>query len=228
MKKTNETRKTERIVYLVRNTENDKLYVGITCRNLDYRWNEHLKDARNESRRHRPLQRAINKYGKEKFKPEVIERFTTTDKVAKQKEIDYIAFHDSYKNGYNATKGGDGTWRCDVTVEEAREAYYKYEGLGNAARAIGISEKTIRPILKEAGIVASNDRNGCIKSVGVLLIREEGNKAFNSMTEAGVWVRDNLLTHIKKPVKDSSARKAVKKALDTNKSWHGYRFQYQL
>ena len=50
---------------------------------------------------------AINKYGKSHFYYEILE-----DKIPKDllnyKEINYIEQFDSFKNGYNSTKGGDG------------------------------------------------------------------------------------------------------------------------
>ena len=64
------------------------------------------------------LYNAMNKYGKENFYVETIESGIPIDKLDK-KEIQYIEEYDSYKNGYNSTKGGDG--RIFNSIEDENE-----------------------------------------------------------------------------------------------------------
>lgn len=54
----------------------------------------------------RPLYNAIKKYGVEHFKIEEIEE--CDESIAAEREIYWIEYYNSYKNGYNATLGGDG------------------------------------------------------------------------------------------------------------------------
>lgn len=48
----------------------------------------------------------MNKYGVSHFYPEAIEE--CDDSSLDSREVFWIQYYDSYKNGYNATIGGDG------------------------------------------------------------------------------------------------------------------------
>lgn len=89
-------------IYLVVNTVNDKKYIGITTKDVQTRWKEHLKAARLDS----PfaIHRAIRKHGEEVFVVSILEE--TNDKT---REIALIEEHDTRAWGYNLTDGGDGT-----------------------------------------------------------------------------------------------------------------------
>ena len=51
--------------------------------------------------------KAIKKYGWDNFTHEIIETNIQTLEDAKEREIYWIDYFDSYKNGYNSTIGGD-------------------------------------------------------------------------------------------------------------------------
>ena len=94
-------------VYVLTNKLNNKKYVGITTRNLNVRFLEHLRGFKTDS--NKILYQAIQKYGKENFKIELKDTAKTIEEL-KQKEIYYIEKLNTYykKNkGYNKTKGGD-------------------------------------------------------------------------------------------------------------------------
>ena len=95
-------------IYSVTNLINGKIYIGKT-NNLRRRWNEHKYGYTKTS----ILKRAIKKYGVENFLFDVVAEipFDTTEElnsVLDQLEIYYIELYDTYKNGYNATIGGEG------------------------------------------------------------------------------------------------------------------------
>lgn len=95
------------IVYKITNKINNKIYIGLTSKTLEERWYQHYKDAiayKDDYAFHA----AIRKYGKENFNVEEIEN-NLTEEQAKEKEIYYIKFYNSYikDNGYNMTFGGD-------------------------------------------------------------------------------------------------------------------------
>ena len=55
------------LIYCIENTFDGKKYVGKTTWPIDERLREHIQDARKRCEEKRPLYRAINKYGADKF-----------------------------------------------------------------------------------------------------------------------------------------------------------------
>ena len=99
-------------LYIIRNTVNDKVYIGKTYNTIEWRFKEHIRQAKNKSKTPYKLQKAILKYGADKFYIELIGRFEAG--ILEEKEIEYIAKYDSYHNGYNSTLGGDSGKRLEV------------------------------------------------------------------------------------------------------------------
>jgi group I intron endonuclease len=93
-------------VYKITNNVNGKSYIGFTGNTIFERFEQHKKDAI-KIRDNRKFYNAINKYGTDVWKIELLELVDSAE-VAKQKEIELIEKFDTYKNGYNSTKGGDG------------------------------------------------------------------------------------------------------------------------
>lgn len=77
--------------------------MGQTIRSLSKRFYEHCSDSRNDS----VIHHAINKYGQENFTIELLQENIATQEELNEQEKYFIQFYDTYKNGYNATKGGD-------------------------------------------------------------------------------------------------------------------------
>jgi hypothetical protein len=109
------------VIYKITNQVNGKVYVGKTEQTIEKRWKQHLADYKRARCKDRPLYRAFIKYGPDSFSISVLEQ---TSKTAEQ-EIYWINFYDSYKNGYNATKGGDGVLRIDR--KDVLEYYEKFK-----------------------------------------------------------------------------------------------------
>lgn len=74
---------------------------------LEKRWKEHCKDYNKARTEKRPLYNAMQKYGIENFRIEKIEE--CADNIASEREVYWIEKLQTFKNGYNATAGGDGT-----------------------------------------------------------------------------------------------------------------------
>lgn len=89
-------------VYLIKNTINNKTYIGLTD-NLLRRWKSHIN---NKNTIERPLYKALRKHGEENFVFSVL--FECNDKqMAISKEISMIKEYQSFgKHGYNLTEGG--------------------------------------------------------------------------------------------------------------------------
>lgn len=95
------------IVYCHINTIDGKMYVGITDRDIDYRWNKHVISARLGSEYH--FHRALRKHGEEVFEGVILEECSSIDelKLAERRWIKLLASNLPVI-GYNMTMGGDG------------------------------------------------------------------------------------------------------------------------
>ena len=93
-------------IYIIRNTVNNKVYIGQTCRSVHERFMQHLKPSVSKQRGTYKIYNAINKHGKDKFYIEVLETNICADDID-NREIYYIDLYNSYNNGYNSTLGGD-------------------------------------------------------------------------------------------------------------------------
>ena len=97
------------IIYKYTNVINGKSYIGQTTDPIQ-RHNEHLIDAK-KGKTH--FHKALSKYGIENFEYTIIDTVNADNifdlkKELNEKEIYYIEYYDTYKSGYNSTKGGDG------------------------------------------------------------------------------------------------------------------------
>lgn len=94
-------------IYIIRNTVNDKVYIGQTTMTVHERFMTHMKPSAAKQKSGYKLYMALDKYGREKFYVETLETEIPVE-LLDQKEIEYIARYNSYNCGYNSTKGGDG------------------------------------------------------------------------------------------------------------------------
>lgn len=93
-------------IYKINNTKENKIYIGKTINSIQKRFQRHLQDALS-NRLDTHLARAIRKYGAENFTIELVDQAETEDELNK-KEIYWIEYYNSYNQGYNETKGGEG------------------------------------------------------------------------------------------------------------------------
>lgn len=111
--------------YIYKHTSPSGLsYIGKSLAVKGKRWKEHVKRAYDETSKeyNYPLQRAIRKYGEEHFVTEILEDNVPEDILA-ELEVLYIEKYDTFYNGYNQTKGGEGT--SGERSEEAKAAIAK-------------------------------------------------------------------------------------------------------
>lgn len=92
-------------IYIIKNTVNDKVYVGQTKVSLKLRFQNHLSAARNG--KDYIIGKAIRKYGEDKFYIELLEECTVEE--LNEREKYWIAFFNSTDNrfGYNISIGGN-------------------------------------------------------------------------------------------------------------------------
>lgn len=88
----------------------NKQYIGVTTKkDPKARWKEHVRLS-HKGIKHRALYYAMNKYGVENMKFEVIKKLpNTTQESLFEAEKYYIKKFDTFKKGYNMTEGGEGT-----------------------------------------------------------------------------------------------------------------------
>lgn len=141
------------IIYKITNLINNKIYIGQTKRDINTRFQEHIRDSQNPSK-NIPLHQAIKKYGKENFKIEIIED-NINDEFLNEKEKKYIQiFHSlSHENGYNVTDGGEGGKTHSIlTIQQVKEIIKLLLDIDNLmsyskiGKLYGVSSSTIAAI----------------------------------------------------------------------------------
>lgn len=138
-------------IYKITNDINDKIYVGQTSGTLKERFKQHKKKMNSEDRKTYPLYNAMRKYGIEHFSIKILEE---TDNLQEREQY-WIKYFDSYNNGYNTTRGGDGWVRTDYDL--IVDLYSKgFTGI-EIANQVGVNKNTVYKALKAKGItVLSN------------------------------------------------------------------------
>ena len=95
------------IIYKITNLINGKLYIGQTVRSLGKRWHEHCYKPVDKRRISKPaISIAINKYGVENFKIEIIEICSSIDEMNLKEPFYIEKFNSLFPMGYNIELGG--------------------------------------------------------------------------------------------------------------------------
>jgi group I intron endonuclease len=93
-------------IYQIRNTLNNKVYVGST-KNFEKRKGEHFRDLKKNNHKNVKLQRSFNKYGEDKFIFEILCLYPY-DKTIVAEEQKWIDNLNSKKNGFNIADAAFG------------------------------------------------------------------------------------------------------------------------
>lgn len=139
-------------IYIIKNTINNKVYIGQTRVSIELRWKEHLRHAKTGDQ---VINRAMNKYGVDKFYIETLE-ICDLD-VIDQREIYYIDLYDATNKslGYNVSIGGN-TPRFKRKELDVATLIYLYEeemfSTGKIAEKFEVSVYIINSTLKNAGV----------------------------------------------------------------------------
>lgn len=95
------------LIYLITNKKNKKQYVGLTTVGLNKRVACYRSFVKNPPKKLTKILKAMCKYGFESFEFEVLQTGFNSYEELQLAEISWIAALDTYKNGYNASLGGD-------------------------------------------------------------------------------------------------------------------------
>lgn len=100
-------------IYIIKNTINEKVYIGQTSRTIEARWNQHKAAALRGENQGIILYNAMRKYGVENFYISELEKVDI--KKLNEREIYWIKFYNSQSpNGYNIRAGGEDSGRKEV------------------------------------------------------------------------------------------------------------------
>lgn len=139
-------------IYIIKNTVNKKVYIGQTTMSVKERWTAHMKPSTAKQRHTYKLYNAIRKYGRDNFYYEILEENIDVDDL-NYKEILYIEAYDSFYNGYNSTKGGDGRYiNKQYDVDNIIFRYKNGESAPSIALDYDVCGCTIRRILEANNI----------------------------------------------------------------------------
>lgn len=133
-------------IYKIINDINNKQYVGKTELTIEQRFKEHQRDAYRQRCEKRPLYSAMRKYGVEHFSIELLEE---TDNPS-EREVYWIEKLDTFHNGYNATKGGDGKHYLDD--ELIIKTYLELQSCTDVAKKLNCHSESVSKVLKNANI----------------------------------------------------------------------------
>ena len=177
-------------IYQIINDINGKIYVGKTEFSIEKRFKEHCTDAFRERNEKRPLYSAMRKYGIEHFHIELIEETDNPE----EREIYWIEQLGSFKTGYNATQGGDGTRYLDYDLIVA--TYQEFKSEKATAEKMGIDVGSVRVALKKRGekIYTSQEVNR--RQYGTVIKQLDKNngeliQVFATAKDAARYIRPN-------------------------------------
>jgi len=169
-------------IYVITNNINGKQYVGKTNDTIEARFKQHLLDSRKQTIENRPLYKAIQKYGEKHFSIKQLEECPYQE--ANEKEIYWIGKLDTYKNGYNATLGGDG--KSYYNYQEIAKIYQQENiSIRQLAIKIGCDEHTVLKALRQCNVEIKPAHSFTSKKVAQLNKNtEEIIRIFSSCEEA--------------------------------------------
>lgn len=182
-------------IYQIINDINQKIYIGKTEFSIEKRFKEHCSDAFRDKNEKRPLYAAMRKYGVENFHIELVEETDNPE----EREIYWIEQKRSFKNGYNATIGGDGKRYIDYDL--VISTYKELNSIVDTALKLNIHKDSVSNILHQNNIpiISSSEIN--LKKFGKITnmysLEDEFLRSFPSINEAARYMIENNLTNCK-------------------------------
>ena len=188
-------------IYKITCTITNKIYIGKTEINTQERWKQHCYVAFLQSHKdyNFPFHRAIRKYGIKNFSIIVIDRSDSQQELS-NKEVFWINFYNSYKNGYNASLGGDGhsKYNYDMIINY----YFSHNcSILNTRQHFHIYDQVIYSALKSKNINYLNlqkpkNNKRHFKQEKIYCI--ELNKIFNTMSEIDKYFNKQVHSNIRR------------------------------
>lgn len=149
-------------IYLIKNTINNKIYIGQTTQSVDNRFKQHLKLLKSNEKQ--AIYKAIKKHGKNNFTCITLKTGITNYKELNKLEIEYIKQYNSMiPSGYNLCPGGQ-KWRrkCDISEKDKKNICELYANLASSrdiSSRYQVSHHTILKILHDNNITMRDKAN---------------------------------------------------------------------
>lgn len=144
-------------IYCIRSVSKNKCYIGKSV-NVLSRKARHFSELRHGKHTNKKLQRYFSKYGESDFEwillEEITRKFADRNELKKHLanlEIKYIKKYNSFQDGFNLTKGGDGLKGCGrvFQLQNISSGEIKtFNSFAEAATEIGCnSESSIHAVI---------------------------------------------------------------------------------
>ena len=177
------------IIYIIENDVNNKVYIGQTVYDIEYRFRLH-KAAANGTDHNAKLYMAMRAIGITHFRIRELEKCRNDD--LNDREIYYIAKFDSFHSGYNSNTGGFGSRTVDLDENTFKMLYYSGEPLSSIASRFGCSVKSINLYRKALGIDPNRgtinnrvrDNSGTERALGQYDLEFNAIRKYDSMRSA--------------------------------------------
>lgn len=139
-------------IYKIVNDINNKIYIGKTEFSIQKRFYEHCRDSQKILEQKRPLYAAMRKYGLEHFYIELIEETNNPE----EREKYWIEYYQSFKNGYNATMGGDGKRYLDYDLILA--TFKELQNCEEVAKKLNCCVDSVKRIIKLQNVFPNSSK----------------------------------------------------------------------
>lgn len=210
-------------IYKITNTINGHSYIGKTSVSVERRFNEHIWEANKERAFNRPLYSAFRKYPLSVFTCETIEE--CRDDILSERERFWIAHYDTYRNGYNATLGGDGTPKIDY--DEVIELYRQYQNQSKVASILGINKYTVGKILasRQEVTVSNIEATKITNSISIKQLDKNGVELgqFSSIADASRMIKE---IGASKDTVDGIGAHIIDVCKHRRRTAYGYKWEY--
>lgn len=202
-------------IYKITNLINNKIYIGQTKQHYLDRWTQHKSHARTNSSNHK-LAKAIRKYGEENFFVEVVEKCSYEE--LDEKEIYWIKYYNSIKEGYNIQPGGHGNSYQELeNQQDIINYYYKCHNQQKTCEHFNITDYKLRQLLTKNNLPTDKTNYGKHAREAVKIV--ELNKIFESETDCAKFFIENNLCQTKKI---DCAKTRISYGINHNTKVYGY------
>lgn len=206
-------------IYKIENQINHKVYIGQTIKSLNKRFNQHKNNYTKPYFSQIHLYRAFKKYGIENFSFEKIERVNDEDLDKREKY--WIAYYNSYENGYNSTLGGRDVELYKWDYEQIKKLYDEYRSARKVAKIIGCDHSTIDNIINKMNWPRYSVSSQRLHRI--VLKKEDTEYIFSSLEEAANWLIENKIT---KSTSVRNVRQQLANSKAKSKKYYGFQIEY--
>lgn len=134
-------------IYKITNIVNNQSYIGQSI-HIEARWQEHIRRAINEKNPTKKLYIAMREYGIDQFVFEVLEECALDQQVLDEREKYWIEYYNSFNNGYNSTRGGQGHNAYLFNPEQIQQLWDDGYTTSEIAKIVGCNHSTVNKRLQ--------------------------------------------------------------------------------